>query len=159
MHNFFPRHILFRVVWVFLLLCTKLWHLQVCSLPLCTRIYIFISVLISYIIQQHTHIWYVISNESRLECGLFVKTVKNNLISSCSGFLVSLDDFYLLGSGLMMTQTTNNVFNSSLFDTVTPDSLLAWQRVRLAHSLARNGEEWAKTFAKHNSGEWLCFCI
>lgn len=69
-----------------------------------------------------------------------------------AGFLISLDDFYLLGSGLMMTQTSNNIFNSSLFDTVTPNSLLAWQRVRLAHSLAHTGEEWAKTFSRYNSG-------
>lgn len=74
--------------------------------------------------------------------------------SSYPGFLVSLDDFYLLGSGLMMTQTTNNVFNSSLFDTITPSSLLAWQRVRLAHSLAHSGEEWAQTFSKYNSGTY-----
>uniref|UniRef100_A0A8C7DP01 Phospholipase B-like n=1 Tax=Oncorhynchus kisutch TaxID=8019 RepID=A0A8C7DP01_ONCKI len=40
-----------------------------------------------------------------------------------TGFLVSLDDFYLLGSGLMMTQTTNNVFNTSLFSQVPPHSL------------------------------------
>lgn len=65
---------------------------------------------------------------------------------------MSLDDFYLLGSGLMMTQTSNEIFNSSLFDTVTPNSLLAWQRVRLAHSLAHTGEEWAKTFSRYNSG-------
>lgn len=63
-----------------------------------------------------------------------------------------MDDFYLLGSGLMMTQTSNDIFNSSLFDTVTPNSLLAWQRVRLAHSLAHTGEEWAKTFSRYNSG-------
>uniref|UniRef100_A0A3Q3JW49 Phospholipase B-like n=1 Tax=Monopterus albus TaxID=43700 RepID=A0A3Q3JW49_MONAL len=74
--------------------------------------------------------------------------------SSYPGFLVSLDDFYLLGSGLMMTQTTNNVFNFSLFDQITPSSLLAWQRVRLAHSLARTGEDWAKTFSKYNSGTY-----
>lgn len=79
--------------------------------------------------------------------------VKLQTASPFPGFLVSLDDFYLLGSGLMMTQTTNNVFNSSLFDTVTPSSLLAWQRVRLAHSLAHSGEEWAQTFSKYNSGE------
>lgn len=92
-------------------------------------------------------------------CGLFVKIVRNDFRSSfSSGFLVSLDDFYLLGSGLMMTQTTNNVFNSSLFDTITPNSLLAWQRVRLAHSLAHNGEEWAETFSMYNSGEWLYIC-
>uniref|UniRef100_A0A8C7W5M9 Phospholipase B-like n=1 Tax=Oncorhynchus mykiss TaxID=8022 RepID=A0A8C7W5M9_ONCMY len=48
-----------------------------------------------------------------------------------TGFLVSLDYFYLLGSGLMMAQTTNNVFNTSLFSQVMPHSLLAWQRVRL----------------------------
>lgn len=53
-----------------------------------------------------------------------------------------------------MTQTTNNVFNSSLFHLITPNSLLAWQRVRLAHSLAHTGEEWAKTFSRYNSGEW-----
>ncbi|XP_032443402.1 phospholipase B-like 1 [Xiphophorus hellerii] len=74
--------------------------------------------------------------------------------SSYPGFLVSLDDFYLLGSGLMMTQTTNNVFNTSLFDQITPNSLLSWQRVRLSHSLAHTGEEWAKTFSKHNSGTY-----
>ncbi|KAF7647135.1 hypothetical protein LDENG_00176970 [Lucifuga dentata] len=74
--------------------------------------------------------------------------------SSYPGFLVSLDDFYLLGSGLMMTQTTNNVFNTSLFDDITPNSLLAWQRVRLAHSLAHTGEEWAKTFSMYNSGTY-----
>ncbi|XP_008328494.1 phospholipase B-like 1 [Cynoglossus semilaevis] len=74
--------------------------------------------------------------------------------SSYPGFLVSLDDFYLLGSGLMMTQTTNNVFNSSLFSAITTKSLLAWQRVRLAHSLAHSGEEWAKIFAMFNSGTY-----
>lgn len=74
--------------------------------------------------------------------------------SSYPGFLVSLDDFYLLGSGLMMTQTTNNVFNSSLFDRITPNSLLAWQRVRLAHSLAKTGKEWAETFSMYNSGTY-----
>uniref|UniRef100_A0A674BTI8 Phospholipase B-like n=1 Tax=Salmo trutta TaxID=8032 RepID=A0A674BTI8_SALTR len=73
--------------------------------------------------------------------------------SNYPGFLVSLDDFYLLGSGLMMTQTTNNVFNTSLFSQVTPHSLLAWQRVRLAHTLSHTGEQWAKTFSRYNSGE------
>ncbi|KAL0992957.1 hypothetical protein UPYG_G00101460 [Umbra pygmaea] len=74
--------------------------------------------------------------------------------SSYPGFLVSLDDFYLLGSGLMMTQTTNNVFNSSLFSQVSPHSLLAWQRVRLAHALAHTGSQWASTFSRYNSGTY-----
>ena len=70
-----------------------------------------------------------------------------------TGLLTSLDDFYLLGSGLLMTQTTNSVFNSSLFSSVTPHSLLAWQRVRLANAMAWTGEQWANIFSKYNSGE------
>ena len=71
------------------------------------------------------------------------------------GFLMSLDDFYLLGSGLLMTQTSIGVFNASLYSQLGPCSLLAWQRVRLANSLAHSGEEWAQVFSKHNSGKRL----
>ncbi|XP_047464311.1 phospholipase B-like 1 [Mugil cephalus] len=74
--------------------------------------------------------------------------------SSYPGFLMSLDDFYLLGSGLLMTQTSIGVFNVSLFSQLSPHSLLAWQRVRLANSLAHNGEEWAQVFSKYNSGTY-----
>ncbi|XP_075313221.1 phospholipase B-like 1 [Odontesthes bonariensis] len=74
--------------------------------------------------------------------------------SSYPGFLMSLDDFYLLGSGLLMTQTSIGVFNASLFSQLSPHCLLAWQRVRLANSLAHNGEEWAKVFSKYSSGTY-----
>ncbi|XP_051523304.1 phospholipase B-like 1 [Myxocyprinus asiaticus] len=74
--------------------------------------------------------------------------------SSYPGILSSLDDFYLLGTGLFVTQTTNNVFNSSLFSLVTPEALFAWQRVRVAHALARTGKQWAQIFSKHNSGTY-----
>ncbi|XP_020500493.2 phospholipase B-like 1 [Labrus bergylta] len=74
--------------------------------------------------------------------------------SSYPGFLMSLDDFYLLGSGLLMTQTSIGVFNISLFSQLSPHSLLAWQRVRLANNLAHSGEEWAKIFSKYNSGTY-----
>lgn len=76
--------------------------------------------------------------------------------AACSppqGFLMSLDDFYLLGSGLLMTQTSIGVFNASLFSQLSPHSLLAWQRVRLANGLAHTGEEWAQVFSRYNSGE------
>uniref|UniRef100_A0AAQ6IM55 Phospholipase B-like n=1 Tax=Anabas testudineus TaxID=64144 RepID=A0AAQ6IM55_ANATE len=74
--------------------------------------------------------------------------------SSYPGFLVSLDDFYLLGSGLLMTQTSIGVFNASLFSQLSPYSLLAWQRVRLSNSLAHSGQEWAHIFSKYNSGTY-----
>ncbi|XP_034564189.1 phospholipase B-like 1 isoform X1 [Notolabrus celidotus] len=74
--------------------------------------------------------------------------------SSYPGFLMSLDDFYLLGSGLLMTQTSIDVFNVTLLSQFSPHSLLAWQRVRLANSLAHSGEEWAQIFSKYNSGTY-----
>ncbi|XP_058477316.1 phospholipase B-like 1 [Solea solea] len=74
--------------------------------------------------------------------------------SSYPGFLMSLDDFYLLGSRLLMTQTSIGIFNASLFSQLSPCSLLAWQRVRLANSMAHSGEEWAHLFSKYNSGTY-----
>ena len=68
------------------------------------------------------------------------------------GFLESLDDFYLLGGEMVMLQTTNNVFNMSLYDLVTPKSLLAWHRVRVANMMAHNGQEWSRALSQFNSG-------
>ncbi|XP_071963948.1 phospholipase-B 81-like [Antedon mediterranea] len=84
------------------------------------------------------------------------QTVASNRISFSSypGYLESLDDFYILGSKMVMLQTTNNVFNSELYTHVKPESLLAWQRVRLAHLLANNGSEWADIVSKYNSGTY-----
>ena len=55
-------------------------------------------------------------------------------------------------SGLMMLQTTNAVFNKSIYSLVTHDALLAWQRVRIANWLATNGKEWSYFVSQHNSG-------
>ncbi|KXJ12225.1 phospholipase B-like 1 [Exaiptasia diaphana] len=74
--------------------------------------------------------------------------------SSYPGFLESLDDFYIMNSGLILLQTTNNVFNTSLYQYVQPQSLLAWQRVRLANLMAKTGDEWAAVFEQYNSGTY-----
>uniref|UniRef100_A0A8B9U2V8 Phospholipase B-like n=1 Tax=Anas zonorhyncha TaxID=75864 RepID=A0A8B9U2V8_9AVES len=74
--------------------------------------------------------------------------------SSYPGFLVSLDDFYILGSGLIMLQTTNSVFNQTLIKQVVPESLFAWQRVRIANMMADGGKAWAETFSRCNSGTY-----
>lgn len=79
---------------------------------------------------------------------------KQMSFSSYPGFLESLDDFYLLGSKMVLLQTTNNVFNASLYQAVQPKSLLAWQRVRVASMMAHTGKEWAEIFAKYNSGTY-----
>jgi len=55
---------------------------------------------------------------------------------------------------LVMLETTNNVYNMSLFDLVVPQSLFAWQRVRLASLSAKTGAEWYKHVSFHNSGTY-----
>ena len=74
--------------------------------------------------------------------------------SSYPGFLQSLDDFYILSSGLVMVQTTNSLFNHSLYDAVRPESVLAWMRVRVANLYARTGEHWHKLMQTANSGTY-----
>jgi len=74
--------------------------------------------------------------------------------SSYPGYLESLDDFYYMDSGLVMLENTNNVYNMSLFDLVVPQSLYAWQRVRLASQNAKTGAEWYKHVSFHNSGTY-----
>lgn len=64
----------------------------------------------------------------------------------------SLDDFYLMSSQMVMLQTTNNVFNASLYKFVQPQSLLAWQRIRMANMMAHSGKEWADVVSRCNSG-------
>ena len=76
-----------------------------------------------------------------------------------SGFLESLDDFYHMSSNMVMLQTTNNVFNKELYDYVKPESLFAWQRVRVANMMANGGKEWAKVMAQYNSGKTWKFVI
>jgi hypothetical protein len=81
-------------------------------------------------------------------------SIRNVSFSSYPGFLESLDDFYLMGNGLVMLQTTNSLFNQSLYDLVTPHSVLAWQRVRIASLLAEDAEQWHGFMARDNSGTY-----
>jgi len=55
---------------------------------------------------------------------------------------------------MAMVQTTNLVFDHSLYDKVKSQSLLAWQRVRVANMIAFSGEEWYLAFRKYNSGRF-----
>ncbi|XP_034367707.1 phospholipase B-like 1 [Arvicanthis niloticus] len=81
-------------------------------------------------------------------------TSKRLSFSSYPGFLESLDDFYILSSGLVLLQTTNSVYNKTLLKLVVPETLLAWQRVRVANMMAEGGKEWAQIFSRYNSGTY-----
>jgi len=74
--------------------------------------------------------------------------------SSYPGMLSSLDDFYIMNSGLTMIQTTNSIYNTTLYKLVVPQALLAWQRVRAANAMAPDGQTWYNTVGRENSGTY-----
>lgn len=71
------------------------------------------------------------------------------------------DDFYTTRQ-LVVMETTNSVFNRTLFDLyITPQSAFTWQRAYAANGWAQSGEEWTSLFAMHNSGCYnnqVCKC-
>merc|ERR1719277_1331062 len=104
--------------------------------------------------------WFTYSNTNRIFKHYFLNysnpatTARRITFSSYPGFLESLDDFYLLDSGLGWIQTTNTVLDHSVYSEVKPESLLAWQRVRVASAMAHTGREWYETLKKHFSGTY-----
>ena len=79
---------------------------------------------------------------------------KTNFFSSYPGALSSLDDFYYLDSNLAVMETTNNIFNESLYKLLSPNTLPTWIRAILANRLASSAEEWVEIFKKENSGTY-----
>jgi len=53
-----------------------------------------------------------------------------------------------------MVETSNGIYNDSLYKLVVPQSLLAWNRVRIANHMAHNGKEWFEIFKQYNSGTY-----
>lgn len=85
-----------------------------------------------------------------------VATAANRVsFSSYPGYLYSLDDFYMMDSGLGMVQTSNNILNTTLYELITPESLLAWQRVRVASVMAQTGKRWYEVFGREASGTYV----
>lgn len=74
--------------------------------------------------------------------------------SSYPGQLESVDDFYITGARLVVLETTNNVFNESLFKLVTPQSAQAWHRMRVAMALSSSGLEWVTFAGTENGGTY-----
>jgi len=74
--------------------------------------------------------------------------------SSYPGELFSDDDLYMTSAKLVVLETTNHIYNPKLFKALTPQSVLSWQRVRLANLLADSGEGWVQLFKIHNSGTY-----
>jgi hypothetical protein len=67
------------------------------------------------------------------------------------GVALSLDDFYLISSGLAATETSLFVYDKELFRNMTASgSVYEPIRVMVANRLAKNGSDWAAIFEKFN---------
>ena len=79
--------------------------------------------------------------------------------SSRPGDLNSKDSYYILSSGLKITETSFLNFNTDNYQELNPKSVPSWIRVNIASNLARNTEEWIDYFIKFNSathsGQWI----
>ena len=76
------------------------------------------------------------------------------LVSGYPGSINSNDDFYITDANLYVAETTNNVFNTTLFDDLTPESLVCWIRTMIALRMSDNGKEWTQIFERLNSGTY-----
>jgi len=74
--------------------------------------------------------------------------------SSYPGVIPSIDDFFITGHNMVVMETTNEVFNDTLFQYVTPQTVPYWVRIMLATRLAKEGKEWVDLFSQYNSGTY-----
>eukprot|EP00823_Brevimastigomonas_motovehiculus_P004443 TRINITY_DN2946_c0_g1_i1.p1 TRINITY_DN2946_c0_g1~~TRINITY_DN2946_c0_g1_i1.p1 ORF type:complete len:565 (-),score=95.56 TRINITY_DN2946_c0_g1_i1:100-1794(-) len=78
--------------------------------------------------------------------------------SSYPAYLASTDDFYITYNKLVVLETTNNIFNSSVYDLIAQTNgigvLSNWVRNIVANNLATNGQQWSSLFTRLNSGTY-----
>ncbi|KAL0489672.1 phospholipase B-like protein [Acrasis kona] len=74
--------------------------------------------------------------------------------ASSPGFLSSKDDFYVTSNQLLVMETTNSVFNTKLYNSVSPKSVLCWVRSIVCNMMCTTGSCWTETFARYNSGSY-----
>ena len=74
--------------------------------------------------------------------------------SSHPATISSGDDWYQSSSGLGVQETTNFVFNTSLYTSVVPHTVAEFIRVMAATFTATKGQEWVEFFEMYNSGTY-----
>ena len=70
------------------------------------------------------------------------------------GMLLSGDDFYMMSSGLVTTETTLGNSNPALWQYVVPETVFEGIRNVVANRLACSGKIWSEVFSHHNSGTY-----
>jgi hypothetical protein len=77
--------------------------------------------------------------------------------SAKPGSLYSKDDFYILpkkDQRMGVMETTNGVLDSTLYQKVTPNTLLTWTRMPIANGIATSGKQWTDIFSILQSGTY-----
>ena len=88
---------------------------------------------------------------------LYGSTVPGSVIleSSYPGLVHSVDDYYVTNQQLTVTETTNGVYNRTLFQNIQAQgSLPYFLRVVIANRLSTSGKDWVDLFSKFNSGTY-----
>jgi hypothetical protein len=68
--------------------------------------------------------------------------------------VASLDDFYLMSSGLATTETTLFVYDKELYRNLQVEGVVYEPiRVVVANRLASNGQQWTRIFQDYNRFE------
>jgi len=76
-------------------------------------------------------------------------------MSSYPGLMSSADDYYRVSSGLLVTETSLDQYNTSLRqEYVVPHTTPEFMRVMAANLLASSGAEWTAIFLDNNSGTY-----
>ena len=109
--------------------------------------------------------WYYYSSMYRIYKTMDLSFVNSTqAFSSYPGLIVSLDDFYIVkgrsnNSGLVVTETTNDIFNTSLYSNLSIATMPYLFRVTMANRYATDGTTWISLFSEYNSGtynnQWL----
>ena len=86
-------------------------------------------------------------------------TARTALFPGYFGTLSSLDDFFVLSSGLVVQETTNALYNLTMAQEIVPRSTLTWVRTICANRAASDGASWVYAFSVNNSGtinnQWM----
>lgn len=76
------------------------------------------------------------------------------ILSGYPGLLHSGDDWYMLSSGLAVTETTNLVAAPAIYRYIMPQSVSEWLRVIVANAVGTDGVSWTNTYCRYNSGTY-----
>ena len=79
---------------------------------------------------------------------------KNIIFTSYPASISSIDDFYITSHGLIAIETTNSMYNDSLYSEINPNTLFTCERAMICNRISNSSKEWAENFAKYNSGTY-----